>query len=354
MKKKKIILHDQQYTIGGPKGVLDGIVNSYLGEKFEFVRLAQPEGCGFNPFKAISFIWRYRKKINKEHADAIYICGLQYVGLLMVIAARLSNVKKVCLSVHGSEWDNPDSTIRKWILMHIVEPLEVRLADCVFSVCEAAQRTVGALKYAKKGANMGVVYNTFPNFDYEIVESGILRKELSLDKDKIIVVTVGRVVKEKGHQDIIEAIKQIRDDRFIYVIVGDGPYIEEYKKQCKNEIENRKVFLLGIRRDVKEILKDSDIFLFATYNENHSLALLEAVNMKCAVLATNIGGNPEIVQHEVSGYLIPSKDSTAIIEGLIRLKDRKLRKDLAEKAYLFAKVRFSIKNTYGKLDQIFH
>jgi NAD-dependent dihydropyrimidine dehydrogenase PreA subunit len=142
--------------------------------------------------------------------------------------------------------------------MHIVEPLEVRLADCVFTVCEAAQRTVGALKYAKKGANLGVVYNTFPNFDYEIVESGILRKELSLDKDKIIVVTVGRVVKEKGHQDIIEAIKQIQDDRFIYVIVGDGPYIEEYKKQCKNEIENRKVFLLGIRRDVKEILKDSE------------------------------------------------------------------------------------------------
>lgn len=354
MKKKKIILHDQQYTIGGPKGVLDGIVNSYLGEKFEFVRLAQPEGCGFNPFKAISFIWRYRKKINQEQADAIYICGLQYVGLLMVIAARLSNVKKVCLSVHGSEWDNPDRTIRKWILMHIVEPLEVRLADCVFTVCEAAQRTVGALKYAKKGANMGVVYNTFPNFDYEIVESGILRKELSLDKDKIIVVTVGRVVKEKGHQDIIEAIKQIQDDRFIYVIVGDGPYIEEYKKQCKNEIEDRKVFLLGIRRDVKEILKDSDIFLFATYNENHSLALLEAVNMKCAALVTNIGGNSEIVQHEVSGYLIPSKDSTAIIEGVIKLTDRKLRKDFVENAYLSAKARFSIENTYGKLEQIFH
>lgn len=354
MKKKKIILHDQQYTIGGPKGVLDGIEKSYLGQKYEFVRLAQPEGCGFNPFKAISFILKYRNKINKEYADAIYICGLQYVGLLMVITARLSNVKKICLSVHGSEWDNPDSTIRKWILMHIVEPLEVRLADSVFTVCEAAQRTVGALKYAKEGANAGVVYNTFPNFDYDTVESGKLRKELSLDNDKIIVVTVGRVVKEKGHQDIIEAIKQLQDEKFVYVIVGDGPFLEEYRKQCGEEIANGKVFLLGIRRDVKEILKDSDIFLFATYNENHSLALLEAVNMKCAALATNIGGNPEIVQHEVSGYLIPSNKPTAIVEGLTKLTDRKLRKDLAEKAYLTAKARFSIENTYGKLEQIFH
>ena len=72
MKKKKIILHDQQYAIGGPKGVLDGIVNSYLGQKYEFVRLAQPEGCGFNPLKAISFIFKYCKKINQEHAGSVH------------------------------------------------------------------------------------------------------------------------------------------------------------------------------------------------------------------------------------------------------------------------------------------
>lgn len=354
MKKKKIILHDQQYAIGGPKGVLDGIVNSYLGEKYEFIRLAQPEACGFNPFKAISFIRKYKNLINQEHADVIYICGLQYIGLLMVLAARLSNVKKVCLSVHGSDWDNPDRTLRKWILMHIIEPLEVRLAHSVFTVCEAAQRTIGALKYAKKGANMGVVYNTFPNFDYDAVESGKLRKELAIDKDKIIVVTVGRVVQAKGHPNIIEAIKQNPDDKFVYVIVGDGSYIEEYKKQCKNEIESRKVFLLGVRRDVKEILKDSDIFLFATYNENHSLALLEAVNMKCAALVTNVGGNPEIIEHGVSGYIIPSRDSFAIVDGLLHLSDKGIRNKYTESAYNSAKDKYSIRNTYGKLEEIFN
>lgn len=354
MKKKKIILHDQQYAIGGPKGVLDGIVNSYLGDKYEFIRLAQPESCGFNPFKAISFILKYRKKINQEHADAIYICGLQYIGLLMVIAARLSNVKKVCLSVHGSEWDNPNSSLRKWILMHIVEPLEVRLAHSVFTVCEAAQHTIGALKFAKEGRNDGVVYNTFPNFDYESIEQGKLRRELGLSDDKIIVTTVGRVVWAKGHQNIIEAIKQNKDERFVYVIVGDGPYIEEYKNQCSKEIAERKVFLLGIRRDVKEILKDSDIFLFATYNENHSLALLEAVNMKCAALVTNIGGNPEIIEHRVSGYIIPSKDSNAIVDGLLILADKSLRTKYAENAYLSANKKFSVENTYGKLEKIFN
>lgn len=353
MKKKKIILHDQQFAIGGPKGVLDGIVNSYLGDKYEFIRLPQPESCGFNPIKAISFILKYRKKINQEHADAIYICGLQYIGLLMVIAARLSNVKKVCLSVHGSEWDYPEKTFRKWILMHIVEPLEVRLSHSVFTVCDAAQRTIGSLKYAKEGRNDGVVYNTFPNFDYDAIEQGKLRCELGLSDDKIVVSTVGRVVKDKGHEDIIEAIKQNSDTRFVYVIVGDGPYVNEYKKQCISEIKDKKVFLLGVRNDVKEILKDTDIFLFATYHENHSLALLEAVNMKCAALVTNIGGNPEVIEHEVSGYIIPPMAPSIIVDGLLKLSDKALRTQYAEKAYSVAKEKFSIENTYGKLEQIF-
>ena len=236
--------------------------------------------------------------------------------------------------------------------MHLIEPLEVRLAHSVFTVCEAAQRSIGALKYAKKGCNDGAVYNTFPDFDYDSIESGRLRRELRLSDDRIIVATVGRVVKEKGHSNIIEAIKQGADSRFVYVIVGDGPYVEEYKRLCQKEIAEGKVFLLGIRSDVKEILKDSDIFLFATHNENHSLALLEAVNMRCAALVTDVGGNPEIIEHGVSGLLMPSKDSSAIVKGLLSLSNKALRDKFTEKAYNSAKQKFSIENTYGKLDHI--
>lgn len=91
---KKILLHDQKYSLGGPKAVLDGIQNSYLKKRFEFVKLCQTEACGFNPFKAIMFINKYKKLIDKKNADIIYICGLQYTGLLMTIASKLSNVKK--------------------------------------------------------------------------------------------------------------------------------------------------------------------------------------------------------------------------------------------------------------------
>ena len=379
---RKILLHDQKYSVGGPKAVLDGIQNSYLEKKFEFVRLCQTEACGFNPFKAIMFINKYRKLINKENADVIYICGLQYTGLLMTIASKLSNVRKVVLSVHGSDWDNPNGSLRKWILMHIVEPLEIKLADSVFTVCDAAQKGIKPL-HGKKN-NEGVVYNTFPNVDYSQIPKGLLRNELNVDDEKIIVASVGRVVEAKGHREIIEAIKSIADEDFIFVVVGDGPYLDQYKNKCEEEIKNRRLFLLGRRCDVKisealkilftshlrpkknrrlfllgrrcdvnNILRDSDIFLFATYNENHSIALMEAVNMHCAVLCTNVGGNAEIIQDKVSGLLIPSKDSNSIIDGLKELKDKEIRDKYVYKAFKECCTKFSSENTYGKLEKIF-
>lgn len=349
--KKKVLLHDIEYLVGGPKTVLAGIVNSPLKELYDFVRLPQKGGCGFNPFKAISFVNRYRKLINSQHADSIYICGLQYVGFLMTLAAKMSNVKKIVVSVHGSDWDNPDGTVRKWILMYIIEPLTVKMADSVFTVCESAQRIIRSLNAAPQH-NAGVVYNTFPNFDINKIEKRKIRKELKVDTDKIIVSVVGRVVKAKGHQYIIEAIKKLDDNRYVFLIAGDGEYLEVYRRECAREIEDGRLHLLGVRGDIKEVLNDTDIFLFATLNENHSMALLEAVNMRCAALVTNVGGNPEIIEDGFSGVLVPPKNSDAIVNGLQKLADRGLRDKYTQNAYDVAREKFSVVNTYGKLGEI--
>lgn len=352
MDNSKILLHDQQYVIGGPKAVLDGIENSYLSEKYDFVRISQTTACGFNPIKAWKEIKQCKKQIDAQHADCIYICGFEYPGFLMTIASKLSNVKRIVLSCHGSAWDTPDSTLRKFILKYIIETIQVYLADSVITVCEAAQSTVGAIRIACHGNNDGVVYNTFPNEDYKQWDTSGLRKEWGCSDDNIVVTSVGRVVEPKGHAYTIQAIKELDDPKYVFVVVGDGPYLDEYRKRCAQEIANGRVILLGQRNDVFRILRNSDIYLFPTLNENHSIALLEAVNMKCCALCSNVGGNPEIIENGVSGLVIPRKDSHAIVEGLKTLADRKLREQYAEKAYEICKEKFSIEKTYGKLERV--
>lgn len=351
---KKILLHDFQYNIGGPRTVVNRIANSYLNQKYNFVRIVQTETCGFNLIKAIRFVLHYKRIIDREHGDCIYICGLQYIGFLMSLAAKLSNVKKIFIVVHGSDWDVKDISVRKFILKYLIEPIEIRLADKIATVCNNEQHVVKPLSLAKKDANIGTIYNTFPNIDEVSVSPGKLRNLLKIENDKIIVASVGRVVERKGHQYIINAINQCKDPDFVFVIIGDGDYIKKYKEMCSKEIKEHRLILLGKRDDVIDLLKDVDIFLFATLNENHSLALLEAVNMRCAALVTNVGGNTEIIKNKLSGIVIPPCSSEAILSGLESLKSKNIRTQYSEIAFREAKLKFSEANTLGKLDQVFN
>lgn len=352
---KKILLVDTKYKEGGPKTVHQNILNSYLSKKYEIKEIGISDSVlHFNPIKGIKFILAYWKLINAEHADVALVRGLQYIGFLMVLAAKLSNVKKIIVCVHGSDWDVPERTFRKIILKYIIEPLEIRMADSIFTVCQAEQKIVKPLKLAKAGANKGVIYNTFPNVDINKISSGKLRKELNIPENKIIVISVGRVVIRKGHQYIIETLKNFKDSAFVFVIVGSGDYLHHYEEQCKEEIAEKRLFLLGNRTDIYELLTDSDIFLFPTLNENHSMALLEAINMHCAAIVTNVGGNTETIKDGETGIVIRPKNAADIVSALYRMKDKEKRKIYTQAAYAFSQVQFSVENTLGKLEILFN
>lgn len=351
---RKVLLVDYNYKDGGPKTINNILVHSYLAEKYQFKFIGSNDAVlHYNPLKAIKFVNYYINLINKEHADIAYVRGLEYVGLLMTLAAKLSNVKETILVVHGASWDIPGYTLRQIILKFIVEPLEIRLSDKIFTVCQAEQRSLKPLKLAKKNANIGVIYNSFPNIDYKSVSDGKLRKMLGVSEEKIIVSSVGRVTDRKGHKYIIETLKHLKDKDFVFVIIGDGDYLSKYKELCSDDIKDGRLYLLGSRSDVYELLKDTDIFLFPTLNENHSMALLEAVNMHCAAIVTNVGGNTEIIQNGVTGEVIEPCNYKQIIDALIKLKDKKLRTKYAKAAFEYASKQFSEKNTIGKIDTLF-
>ncbi len=353
--KKKILLVDYNYKDGGPKTVNNNLMHSYLSGKYDF-RVVSSDNAVFhyNPLRAIRFISYYIKAINKEHGDIAYIRGLEYVGLLMTLACRLSNVKKSILIVHGSDWDVPDDhSLRRRLLKYIIEPLEILLADKVITVCKAEQKICKSLRFARKGTNAGYIYNTFPNIDYNAVPSGTLRTEFNIPSDKIVVISVGRVVERKGHKYLIDAIKEFKDPNFVFVIVGDGEYLDKYRTRCQQEIADHRLFLLGSRNDVYALLKDSDIFVFPTLNENHSMALLEAINMHCAIVATKVGGNPESIEDGKTGLLIDPKNSEQIVGSLLKLKDADLRKKYTDAAFNYASSHFSVENTLGKLEKLF-
>ena len=351
----KILLHViSPNKIGGTRTVWRDIKESYLNEKYDLVDFIQDELCGMNPIKSLMFINKYRKLINQHKADLIHITGLGYSAFLMCLAAKLSNVKSILIGIHAYTTESTKlSPLKRILFGHIIEPLTINLSSGVFTVCKNALNNP-TLERCKKSKVLGVVYNKYPNIDCDNFAKGLFREEIGVvNKNTLVVSVVGRVVEDKGHRYIIDAIKHLKTlDNLVFVIVGGGEYLNAYESELEREIVDKRVVLLGNRSDVPQILYDTDIFLFASLHENHSKVLLEAANMKCAIIATSVGGNVEIIEDRKNGILIPPRDSGAILRAIDLLRDENLRLSLMQEAEKLS-VKFSESRTIGELDKIY-
>ena len=119
-------------------------------------------------------------------------------------------------------------------------------------------------------------------------------------------------------------------------------------------IRDSNVSILGKRSDVMEILLDSDVFAFPTLHENLSNSLLEACSVGLAIVATNVGGNPEVIENNVTGLLVPSKDPVSLSNALRRLiLDNNLREILGAKAKENVENNFNAKLIFNQLGEAY-
>ena len=185
-----------------------------------------------------------------------------------------------------------------------------------------------------------------------------LRNELGLKDNEIIVGNVANIRQPKGHRYLIETARQVCNDLpdVKFLLIGD-PGKGELKKEIEEQIaglhlENN-VKLLGFRQDVHKLLHLMDIFVLSSTSEGLPLSVVEAMAASKPVVATNIGGLPEIVIPDETGYLVEPADSAALAEKLsILIKNEDLRQQMGEKGRNMAINKFSIEtmiDTYQNL-----
>ena len=132
-----------------------------------------------------------------------------------------------------------------------------------------------------------------------------------------------------------------------------GELREELSEQTKTLGLEKHVLFLGMRNDVPEIISRSDLFVLPSINEGFGVVLLEAMAMKCPIVATNVGGVPEVVLDGETGLLVPPKDPVQLARGIIRLlKDSSLALQMAENGYQRLKTCFDIKETVTKTERM--
>jgi glycosyltransferase involved in cell wall biosynthesis len=214
----------------------------------------------------------------------------------------------------------------------------LRACDVVVTVCTA---------FANKLTNQGIrkdrifvvpnsVKNDFAHLDPKLSEEA--RARWAILDDELVILVVGRLSPEKGHRYLIDAIAEIMFSaphlRLRVLIAGNGPLEGELANQIVRRNLGQHVKLIGHCSDVKPLFSIADLFVLPSLSEGSPNALLESMAASIPIVATTVGGVPEIVSDGESAILVPPANVDMLAKAVLKLvEDRPLAKQLASVAF---------------------
>lgn len=164
---------------------------------------------------------------------------------------------------------------------------------------------------------------------YSAPQSKGIRERLDIGQSDFVLSCVGRLVELKGHDILIEAFAQLNPSRPLrLLIIGDGPERRRHEELVVRKGLSESVLFLGQRDDIPDLLGASDCFALASRTEGLSCSIVEAMAAGLPVVATDVGGNPELVQDGYSGYLVPFGDSASLADRLQSLIDDETKRKI--------------------------
>jgi len=176
----------------------------------------------------------------------------------------------------------------------------------------------------------------------------MMRAQLGIQDDQLLLGTIGSYYPVKGHRFLIDAMKKlVAVDRNVkLVMAGQGPLAGELRNQVNANKLAEDVQIIGYIEDIPALLSALDIFVMPSLSEGQPLALLEAAANGRCIVATNVGGIPEIIANNESGVLVPPGDVDALAGVLARLlSEPDLRLALASNATTTVQKHWSIQRT---------
>jgi glycosyltransferase involved in cell wall biosynthesis len=239
-------------------------------------------------------------------------------------------------------------------LYNQVDRLTLRSADRVVSVCQAfADRLID---YGVRPERIRILHNAAvpvtPSAEGERLQ---LRAQLRIADTESVILTIGRLSREKGHADLLRAVAQLPASRaWKLVVVGIGPEKEALEALASGLGIRERVVFAGFHKDVSAFYGIADLVVLPSHSEGSSNVLLEAMMTRVPIVATNIGGTPEILSDENTGLLVPVSEAPALAAAIDRLLiDRTLASRLSDAAHLQAIREFSVDRYRQRLSSFY-
>lgn len=249
-------------------------------------------------------------------------------GLYGRIAARAAGVPVIVNTVHGL-YAQPDDALRKRLLIYGLERIAstcshaelIQNPEDLETLHRVLHEPISKLTLLGNGVDL-------TRFSTSADNGGVrarIRSELGLEDDSVVVGAVGRLVLEKGYVELFEAWDSLRRSHPNAVLIVVGPDDDAKADSLPEELIARAratgVKFLGMRDDVDDLYRAMDLYVLASHREGFPRSAMEAAASGLPIVATDIRGCRQVVDHGVSGLLVPVRSTSDLARSIASLID---------------------------------
>lgn len=322
-------IENEILCIDGEVGDIGKLLQQDQGIRITAIR--RRPGFDMELVKAIRFHIR-RNSIDIVHCH-------QYTPYLYGFLGALGTRAKVVFTEHGRFY--PDRYRYKAVP---VNPLIALLTPAIVAISAATRDALARYEFMPRW-KIQVIYNGIQGLQRNQEQVAQLRQALGIPSDGFIVGTVSRLDPVKNQPMMLLAFRRFLSQcpQAWLVMVGDGPDRAKLEALARELQIERRVIFTGFKTKPVDYLALLDIFLLSSLTEGTSMTLLEAMSLGIPAVATEVGGNPEIVMDGVTGLLSPSEDDAKFAQNMLRIwQDEDLRQAMSVAASRLFQERFSV------------
>ena len=323
-----------------PGGRLISLVEENHMEVRTFKNMVQP----LRPFKDTLALIDLTAFLRKNPYHIVHTHNSK-AGFLGRLAAKLVGVPVIVHTVHGFAFHDEEPLWRQMLFRNL-ERLASRWSDRMIFISQPLidwalkDHIVGEDKITK--IYSGIQLDKFHPVKSE--EKDQIRSKWSLQKEEAVVGIVSKLWEGKGHTVLIEAFKllkeKIKDAKL--VIVGEGYLYDELFRRVGNNGLRDSVLFTGFQMDVSEIIATFDVAVLPSFFEGMGRVILEAMAMEKPIVASRVGGIPDLIDQGINGLLVRPGDARELADALERvLSDNGLAKKLGKEGRKKIKDQFS-------------
>ncbi|MEY8445137.1 glycosyltransferase family 4 protein [Enterococcus ratti] len=250
---------------------------------------------------------KIKKVVEDNHIEVIHT-HTPIASMVTRLACKKMAVK-IYYTAHGFHFYK-GAPLFNWLTYYPIEKYLSKYTNKMITINHedyflALQKFASEKTYLING--VGIPVETYENIQ---VEEKLKKNELGVCQSNTkILLSVGELNKNKNHEQVIEVLKDFKDQNFQYFICGTGPLKQALKQKIKKLGLEEKIKLLGYRKDIIEMMKISDLFIFPSLREGLPVSIMEAMSVGVPVVASNIRGNKDLIFDGVTGKLFDVNQS---------------------------------------------